>query len=59
MFNLTNKSKEYLLNLFNTEKSIPDDIENYCKAEYGKDWYYAYITFKNDGIFPNSIRKSL
>ena len=56
MFNLTNKSKEYLLNLFNSKENF-EGIEQFCRAEYGEDWYYAYISFKKDGCFPNSIRK--
>ena len=31
-------------------------IKSFCKAEYGKDWYYAYVTYKQDGKFPNMMR---
>ena len=31
-------------------------IKSFCKAEYGKDWYYAYVTYKQDGKFPSIMR---
>tara|TARA_B100001093_G_scaffold367888_1_gene352792 strand:- start:272 stop:448 length:177 start_codon:yes stop_codon:yes gene_type:complete len=58
MFNLTNKSKEYLLNIFNTKKKS-DGIKEFCKAEYGSDWLFAYTSFKTDGRFPNTTRRNI
>ena len=31
-------------------------IKSFCQAEYGKDWYYAYVTYKQDGKFPSMMR---
>ena len=56
--NLTNSAKNHFLNFFNGFfEQKEDGIENYCRAEYGKDWEYAYNCYKNDGKFPNYMRK--
>jgi len=48
----------HFLNFFN--KPDPDEtIKDYCQAEYKKDWYAAYMTFKEEGRFPNFIRRTL
>ncbi len=41
------------------EPDIDDAIENFCKTEYGKNWYSAYLTYKEEGRFPNHIRRTL
>tara|TARA_B100000035_G_scaffold180520_1_gene154020 strand:- start:379 stop:570 length:192 start_codon:yes stop_codon:yes gene_type:complete len=62
MFNLTEKSKDFLLNigyLFTNDNNSDTDIglKSYCKAEYGDEWYYAYNTYKTDGRFPTDSNK--
>jgi len=63
MFNLTTKSKDFLLNIGNLFTNDTDDntdagLKDYCKSEYGDEWYYAYNTYKTDGKFPStSVKK--
>jgi hypothetical protein len=57
MFNLTKKSMSHFLNFFKEDKD--ESIKNFCQAEYKNDWYAAYMTFKEEGRFPNFIRRSL
>jgi len=58
MFNLTKRAMNHFLNFFN--KPDPDEtIKDYCQAEYKKDWYAAYMTYKEEGRFPNFIRRTL
>ena len=65
MFNLTEKSKDFFLhigqiftpaigNAFgNHDNDVDAGLKNYCKSEYGDEWYYAYNTYKTDGRFPS------
>ena len=32
-------------------------IINFCKTEYGSDWYWAYATYKNKGKFPSIFNR--
>ena len=56
MFNLTEKSKDFLLNIgnlfVNNDNTTDAGLKSFCKAEYGKEWYFAYTTYKTDGRFP-------
>jgi phage terminase large subunit len=58
MFNLTNRAMKHFLNFFN--KPDPEEvIKEFCQAEYKKDWYAAYMTWKEEGRFPNYVRRTL
>jgi len=62
MFNLTEKSKNFLLNIgnlfTNNDYNTDAGLKSFCKAEYGKEWYFAYTTYKTDGRFPHySVKK--
>ena len=62
MFNLTEKSKDFLLNIGNLFTNDNDNhtdagLKSFCKAEYGNEWYYAYQTYKTDGKFPLTYNK--
>jgi len=58
MFNITKRAMNHFLNFFN--KPDPDEnIKDYCQAEYKNDWYAAYMTYKEEGRFPNFIRRTL
>ena len=59
MYNLTKRSMNHLLNLFNKKEDKDEGIKKYCQSEYKKDWYAAYVTFKEEGRFPNFIRRTL
>jgi len=46
-----------LKKIFGPRPADPDNgIKSFCQAEYGKDWYYAYVTYKQDGKFPSMMR---
>jgi len=58
MFNLTNRAKNHFLNFF-TKRNDEDVIKEFCKAEYKHDWYAAYLSFKEEGKFPNFKRRTV
>ena len=59
MFNLTKRSMNHFLNFFKSTEDKDEEIKDFCQAEYKKDWYAAYMTFKQEGRFPNFIRRTL
>jgi len=63
MFNLTTKSMDFLLNIGKMFSSNTDTIDpglkSYCQCEYGKDWYWAYNSYKTDGRFPNPLKRTI
>ena len=34
-------------------------IINFCKTEYGSDWYWAYATYQNKGKFPSIFNRKI
>ena len=58
MFNLTKRSMNHFLNFFKSDDK-DETIKDFCQAEYKKDWYSAYVTYKQEGRFPNFIRRTL
>jgi len=58
MFNITTKAMNHFLNFFNKEDK-DKSIREFCQAEYKNDWYCAYMTFKEEGRFPNILRKTV
>lgn len=58
MFNLTSRAMKHFLNFF-TKEDQDETIKDFCQAEYKKDWYAAYRTYKEEGRFPNFIRRTL
>ena len=48
----------HFLNFF-TKEDKEETIKEFCQAEYKKDWYAAYMTYKEEGTFPNFIRRTL
>ena len=58
MFNLTNKAKNHFLNFFKFEDK-DKLLKDFCQTEYKKDWYAAYMTFKEEGRFPNFNRRTI
>ena len=62
MFNVTNKAQNFYLNMFKFFNRTPSNdagVKQYCQSEYGKDWYWAYNSYKTDGKFPNPLRRSV
>jgi len=62
MFNLTSKSMDFFLNIgkmfSHNADHIDPGLKSYCQSEYGKDWYWAYNSYKTDGRFPNPLKRS-
>ena len=58
MMNLTEKAKNHFLNFFKKDYK-EEEIKQFCQAEYKKDWYAAYMTFKQEGQFPKFHRRTL
>ena len=58
MFNLTKRSMNHFLNFFKSDEK-EESIKEFCQSEYKKDWYAAYMTWKEEGKFPNYIRRTL
>ncbi len=56
MYNLTQRAADFFLNIghiFSNDTADSDaGIKSFCKSEYGKDWYWAYNSYKIDGRFP-------
>ena len=59
MFNLTKRSMNHFLNFFKPKVDRDEGVKQFCQSEYKKDWYAAYMTFKEEGKFPNFIRRTL
>ena len=59
MFNLTKRSMDHFLNFFKSKEDKDEKIKEFCQTEYKHDWYAAYMTFKQEGRFPNFIRRTL
>ena len=48
----------HFLNFF-TKEDKDEQIKEFCQAEYKHDWFAAYMTYKQEGRFPNFIRRTL
>ena len=59
MFTITKRSMDHFLNFFKPQVDKDEGIKQFCQSEYKKDWYAAYITFKEEGRFPSFIRRTL
>ena len=49
----------HLLNFFKSEEQKEEEFKDFLKAEYKKDWQAAYAWFKEEGVLPNFIRRTL
>ena len=60
MYNLTQRAADFFLsigNLFVNDHVDPDvGVKQFCQSEYGKDWYWAYNSYKTDGRFPDAYK---
>jgi hypothetical protein len=61
MMNLTNSAKNHFLNFFSSffvEKKNPkQDLIDYCKSEYGKDWRWALKEYISYNEFPKTYQR--
>jgi|TARA_R100000482_G_scaffold8383_1_gene2535 hypothetical protein len=59
MYNLTNRAKQHFLNFFKSEDDKEQELIDFLKAEYKKDWKAAYAWYLEEGTLPNYVRRSL
>ena len=59
MFNLTKRSMNHFLNFFKSEDQKEEELKDFLKAEYKKDWKAAYAWYLEEGTLPNFIRRTL
>jgi hypothetical protein len=56
-FSVTNSFVNRCLNIFNTAGTDGDsELEQYARAEYKDDWYWAFNFYKENKYFPNVLR---
>ena len=59
MYNLTNRAKEHFLNFFKSDHDKEEELIDFLKAEYKKDWKAAYYWYLEEGTLPNYVRRGL
>jgi len=59
MYNLTNRAKEHFLNFFKNDADKDEELKDFLKAEYKKDWKAAYYWYLEEGTLPNYVRRGL
>tara|TARA_B100000900_G_scaffold324390_1_gene284047 strand:+ start:422 stop:601 length:180 start_codon:yes stop_codon:yes gene_type:complete len=59
MYNLTNRAKEHFLNFFKSDQKKEEDLIDFLKTEYKKDWKAAYYWYLEEGTLPNYVRRGL
>lgn len=59
MFNLTNKAMNHFLNFFKSDDDKEEELKDFLKAEYKKDWKAAYAWYLEEGTLPNYVRRSI
>ena len=58
MFNLTKRSMNHFLNFFKSDEK-EEELKDFLKAEYKKDWQAAYAWYLEEGTLPNYVRRTL
>ena len=48
MFNLTKRSMNHFLNFFKSDDEKEEELKDFLKAEYKKDWQAAYAWYLED-----------
>jgi hypothetical protein len=59
MFSLTDKAKSHFLNFFKSDDKKEEELIDFLKAEYKKDWKAAYAWYLEEGTLPNYVRRTL
>ena len=59
MYNLTNRAKQHFLNFFKSDDDKEQELIDFLKAEYKKDWKAAYVWYLEEGTLPNFPRRSI
>ena len=59
MYNLTKRSMIHFLNFFKSDDDKEEELKDFLKAEYKKDWQAAYAWYLEEGTLPNYVRRTL
>ena len=59
MYNLTKKSMNHFLNFFKGDDKKEEELIDFIKAEYKKDWKAAYNWYLEEGTLPTFSRRKL
>ena len=59
MFNLTKRSMNHFLNFFKSDDDKEEELKDFLKAEYKKDWKAYYAWYLEEGTLPNYVRRTL
>jgi len=59
MFSITNRAKTHFLNFFKSDDDKEEELKDFLKAEYKKDWKAAYAWYLEEGTLPNYVRRTL
>ena len=59
MYNLTNRAKQHFLNFFKSDDDKEQELIDFLKAEYKKDWKAAYAWYLEEGTLPSYVRRTL
>ena len=49
----------HFLNFFKSEDKKEEELIDFLKAEYKKDWKAAYAWYLEEGTLPNYVRRTL
>ena len=59
MFSITNRAKTHFLNFFKSDDKKEEELIDFLKTEYKKDWKAAYAWYLEEGTLPNYVRRTL
>tara|TARA_R100001509_G_C4847123_1_gene208701 strand:- start:507 stop:662 length:156 start_codon:yes stop_codon:yes gene_type:complete len=50
---------DHFLNFFKSEEKKEEELIDFLKAEYKKDWKAAYAWYLEEGTLPNYVRRTV
>ena len=59
MCNITSRAMKHFLTFFKSEDEREEELKDFLKAEYKKDWQAAYAWYLEEGTLPNYVRRTL
>ena len=59
MYTLTKKSMNFFLNFFKSDDKKDQELIDFIKTEYKKDWKAAYTWYLEEGTLPRFTRRNL
>ena len=58
VYSFTEKSLNFWLNLFNLFSRKNEEIETFCRVEYGNEWQWAYSHYQKTKTFPSPLKQA-